>query len=147
MDTLLGNQTRPHEDIDIVIQQHQAGDLRKFLEDKGYRDVPRENTSAWNFVMGDESGHLVDFHVINFDQHGNGLNGPIEKEGVYPAESVTGTGTINGHLVRCITAQWMVNFHSGYELDQDDYQDVSSLCEKFNIPLPAEYLRFQSPGS
>ena len=109
--------------------------------------MTKDDTSAWNFVLGDELGHLVDFHVINFDQNGNGLYGPIEKGVMYPAESLTGTGTINGHPVRCITAQWMVRFHSGYELDRDDYQDVAALCEKFNIQLPEEYLRFQSPGS
>jgi lincosamide nucleotidyltransferase A/C/D/E len=36
----------------------------------------------------------------------------------------------------------MVKFHSGYELDENDYHDVSALCERFGMTLPAEYARF-----
>jgi lincosamide nucleotidyltransferase A/C/D/E len=36
----------------------------------------------------------------------------------------------------------MVKFHSGYELDGNDYRDVSALCERFGVALPAEYERF-----
>jgi lincosamide nucleotidyltransferase A/C/D/E len=36
----------------------------------------------------------------------------------------------------------MVKFHSGYALDENDYRDVKALCERFDIPLPAEFLRF-----
>jgi lincosamide nucleotidyltransferase A/C/D/E len=54
----------------------------------------------------------------------------------YPLESLRGTGTIQGSSVRCISAEWMVKFHSGYELDDDDYRDVSALCRRFGIPPP-----------
>jgi len=39
--------------------------------------------------------------------------------------------------VKCISPEWMVKFHSGYELDGNDYRDVSALCERFGIALPA----------
>lgn len=61
----------------------------------------------------------------------------------YPADSLTGHGTIAGHTVDCISPEWMVKFHSGYELDMDDYRDVSALCTRFDIELPPEYFRFQ----
>ena len=44
--------------------------------------------------------------------------------------------------VKCISPEWMVKFHSGYELDENDYHDVSALCERFGIALPAAYERF-----
>ena len=43
VDALLGKQTRPHEDVDIVIQQKDLLVLRKLLEDQGSRDVPRDD--------------------------------------------------------------------------------------------------------
>jgi lincosamide nucleotidyltransferase A/C/D/E len=36
----------------------------------------------------------------------------------------------------------LVKFHTGYELDEDDYRDARALCERFDIPLPQEYDRF-----
>ncbi len=49
-----------------------------------------------------------------------------------------------GHPVRCIPPEWMVKFHSGYTLDENDYHDVRLLCERFGIPLPEEYNVFKS---
>jgi lincosamide nucleotidyltransferase A/C/D/E len=62
---------------------------------------------------------------------------------MYPADSLTGTGIIAGKDVRCISPEWMVKFHSGYELKEKDFRDVSALCEKFGIRLPEDYLKFQ----
>jgi len=45
--------------------------------------------------------------------------------------------------VRCISAEWAVKFHSGYELKEKDFRDVSALCQKFGIGLPATYERFK----
>lgn len=143
IDALLGQQSRPHEDIDIVVEQKHVGDLRSFLENKKYKDVERDDTSSWNFVMGDDHGHQVDLHVIVFDQQGNGIYGPVERGVMYPAQSLAGEGTIDNHLVRCISPEWMVTFHSGYELHQKDYDEVVALCNKFHIPLPEEYIRFR----
>ena len=144
VDALLGRQTRLHEDIDIVVEQTHVAGLRSFLENRNYKDAERDDTRAWNFVMGDDRGHQVDFHVIVFDQVGNGLYGPVENGIMYPADSLTGQGTISGLLVRCISPEWMARFHVGYELHQKDYQDVAALCKKFNIPLPEEYSIFET---
>ncbi len=50
VDALLGEQTRPHADVDIVIEERSVATLRQFLDAEGFRDVPRDDTSAWNFV-------------------------------------------------------------------------------------------------
>lgn len=142
VDALLGKQTRPHEDVDIVIQQKDLPALRRLLEDQGYTDIPRDDTSDWNFVLGDDQGRLVDLHVIVFDEEKNGIYGPAEQGEMYPAESLTGRGVIGNQKVRCISAEYMVQFHTGYELKESDYQDVSALCEKFGIDLPDEYEGF-----
>lgn len=139
VDALIGEQTRPHSDLDIVIQQKDVPKLRELLEAQGYKDVERDDTSAWNFVLGDDDGHEVDVHAIVFDDKGNGLYGPIEKGVMYPAASLTGTGVIDGKPVRCISPEYTVKFHTGYKLHDTDLADVSALCERFGIEYPEEY--------
>lgn len=91
--------------------------------------------------MGDEQGHEVDFHSYTFDTQGELIFGVA-----YPLESLTGTGSIQGYPVKCISAGWMVQFHTGYALDENDYRDVAALCQRFNFALPAEYERFTRKG-
>ena len=147
VDALLEKQTRPHEDLDIVIEQADLPKLREFLLVLGYRDVERDDTSSWNFVLGDEQGRLIDVHAVVLDEDGNGLYGPIEKGITYPAGSLTGHGVIDGHIVKCISPAHLVGFHTGYELRPQDLHDVALLCERFALALPAEYQDHMHNGS
>jgi lincosamide nucleotidyltransferase A/C/D/E len=137
VDALLGEQTRPHGDLDIAVEHKYVLKLRTLLESRGYKDVPRDDTRDCNFVMGDDQGHEVDFHSYTFDAHGKLIFG-VE----YPLDSLTGRGSILDYPVKCISPEWMVKFHSGYALDEDDYWDVSVLCKRFGIVLPTEFERF-----
>lgn len=137
VDALLGEQTRVHADLDIAVQHKDVPKLRALLEDRGYRDVPRDDTRDCNFVLGDDEGHEVDFHSYTFDAHGKLIFGLA-----YPPESLTGAGSIRGYPVKCISPEWLVKFHSGYALDEDDYHDISMLCKRFGIALPTEFRRF-----
>jgi lincosamide nucleotidyltransferase A/C/D/E len=143
VDALLGEQTRPHTDLDIAIQQKDVRMLRQFLRTRQYRDIKLEDARAWNFVLRDENGREIDVHVIVLDDKGNGLYGPPEKGEMYPAASLTGTGVIENRTVRCISPEWVVKFHSGYQLKEKDFRDVSALCKRFGIGLPAVYERFK----
>ncbi len=143
VDALLGEQTRPHRDLDIALQRKDVPKLRHLLQARGYKDIKLEEARPWNFVLGDENGREIDSHVIVFDDTGNGLYGPTEKGEMYPAPSLTGTGTISGQRVRCISPEWMVKFHSGYELKEKDFRDVSALCRKFGIELPETIVQFK----
>jgi lincosamide nucleotidyltransferase A/C/D/E len=144
VDALLGEQTRPHEDLDIVIQQKDVPRLRRLLEARGFKDIPRDDTSAWNFVLGDGRGNLVDVHVIVFDVAGDGIYGRPEGGVMYPAASLRGVGQINGLSVRCISAEYVVKFHTGYQLRERDYKDVPAICDRFDIKYPAEYAHLKA---
>ena len=61
---------------------------------------------------------------------------------MYPSASLTGIGVVEGRIVRCISAVWSVKLHSGYQLKEKDFADVSALCRKFGFDLPQEYGRF-----
>lgn len=143
VDALLGKQTRAHKDLDIAIQQKDVTVFRELLENNGYKEVKPEIARPHNFVLADEAGNEVDVHVIVLDEQGNGIYGPPESGEMYPADSLTGIGVINGQKVKCISAEWTIKFHSGYELKDHDYQDVSALCERFLLALPEEYQEFK----
>jgi lincosamide nucleotidyltransferase A/C/D/E len=141
VDALLETQTRDHNDLDIVVEQRHVLHLRDFLKD--YREIKLEIARPHNFVLADPSSNEIDVHVIEIDQVGNGIYGPPEKGEMYPRASLTGVGKIDGQTVRCISAEWTLKFHSGYELKDKDYRDMSALCTKFNLELPTEYQKFQ----
>jgi lincosamide nucleotidyltransferase A/C/D/E len=144
VDALLGRQTRSHKDLDIALEDQHLVRFERFLALRGYHRTKREIERPFNFVVADDGGREIDVHVISLDENGDGIYGPPENCLTYPAESLTGIGTISGCTVRCISPQWMVKFHSGYELTEKDYQDVSAICEKYGMELPDEYSRFTS---
>ena len=143
VDALLREQSRSHQDLDIAIEEKDVPKLKEMLLERGYKEIKMEEARDWNFVLGDEDGREIDVHVIVFDSQGNGIYGPKENGEMYPAASLMATGLIEGRTVRCISPEWMVKFHSGYELRDKDFRDVSALCARFGIDLPSEYERFK----
>jgi lincosamide nucleotidyltransferase A/C/D/E len=139
VDALLGEQTRPHADLDIAIPHKDVAQVRALLEARGYRDVPCDGTWECNFVLGDDHGRRIDIHSYTFDAAGNHVYGVA-----YPKDSLTGSGTINGQRVQCIAPEWMVKFHTGYNVDANDYYDVRALCRRFGLEMPADYARFET---
>lgn len=138
VDALLGKQTRAHADLDIAIPHKDVDKVRELLEQGGYQEVPRDDSWECNFVLGDDQGHEIDIHTYTFDTDGNLIFG-VE----YPYDSLRGSGSVNGYRVRCITPEWMVNFHTGYPLDENDYRDVKALCQRFRLEMPPEYDDFE----
>jgi lincosamide nucleotidyltransferase A/C/D/E len=144
VDALLGRQTRHHSDLDIALRHSDVARLRALLEELGYRDVPRDDTRACNFVLGDDFGHQIDVHSFELDAQGNNVFGCE-----YRSEHLTGEGTIRGRAVKCIPPQNIIQFHTGYKIDQADAEDVKALCENFGIEMPEEhkaYWRARSAG-
>lgn len=137
VDALLGHQTRDHNDLDIAMPHRYVPRLRELLTSRGFREKDVPDTWECNFVLADDSGRELDVHTYELDEQGNNAYG-VE----YRREHLTGEGVIGAYPVRCICAEWLVKFHSGYQLDENDYRDVKALCERFGIPLPEEFKRF-----
>jgi lincosamide nucleotidyltransferase A/C/D/E len=136
VDALLGEQTRPHDDLDIALPHSQVPDLRALLGTRGFEEQFREDAWECNFVLADKHGSRVDVHSYTLDEMGRNIFGVP-----YRSEHLTGRGTIDGFPVRCIAPDWLVKFHTGYEADDGDYHDVRLLCERFGFELPEEYRR------
>lgn len=141
VDALLERQTRPHQDLDIALPASQAPVLRARLEEMGFRQIPWPDSWQHNYVLEDGQGRRIDLHAFELNPDGS------SKLGVdYTAEQLQGRGRILDREVRCITPSWLVKFHTGYPLDEDDWHDVQLLCERFDLPIPKEYDRFRDSG-
>jgi lincosamide nucleotidyltransferase A/C/D/E len=149
VDAALGRQTRKHEDLDILIERRHEAAFADALHGRGFSLVDRDDTRPWNYVLGDHRGRQVDFHVIECMPYGDWHYGPEDgpSQDVIPADALLGTGRIGHRLVRCLTPEAQVRYHTGYAVDVDDWADVSALCERFGIDVPSDYDAFRSGRS
>ena len=144
VDASLGEQTRPHKDLDIILQVSDLPRLQQLLDDLGFRR--REGGTESNFVLADDGGLEVDIHAFAFDQHGNGVyrmaNGD---DWIFPAAGFTGTGTILGFAVRCLSPEVQVLCHAhGYTPTEKDLRDMELLKARFGVELPQHLQRRQT---
>jgi lincosamide nucleotidyltransferase A/C/D/E len=123
VDACLGHQTRKHADLDIALSSPDMDVVARALRARGYSTAPRGDNRSTNFALGDAAGHEVDLHASE----------------LYPPGSLAGRGEIAGRAVDCVGPEWLVRFHSGYPLDENDRADVIALCDAFGIELPPEY--------
>src|SRR5947209_8748114 len=65
VDAALGDQTRKHDDLDVLIPREHEKAYADALRARGFRPVDRSDTRAWNYVLGDAAGREVDFHVMS----------------------------------------------------------------------------------
>jgi lincosamide nucleotidyltransferase A/C/D/E len=56
-----------------------------------------------------------------------------------------GQGIIDGETVRCLTAEYQIDSHTGYPQRPSDRQDVHALAGRFGLPLPPKYRTPASP--
>jgi lincosamide nucleotidyltransferase A/C/D/E len=137
VDALLGVETRVHDDLDIAVPHRHVPELRALLAARGFEEQARDDAWECNFVLADKRGSKVDVHSYTLDDAGRNIFGVP-----YAGEHLTGRGSIDGYSVRCIAPEWLVKFHTGYKIDENDYHDVRLLCERFGIELPEEYRKF-----
>jgi lincosamide nucleotidyltransferase A/C/D/E len=112
--------------------------LARLLTTRGFREPRRDDSWECNFVLADGAGRRLDVHSDTLDAAGLNVSGVA-----YTSEQLTGRGLTGGYPVRSISPEWLVNFHTGYELDHKDWHDVRLLCEQFQIAIPDEYLKFR----
>lgn len=138
VDALLGRQTRPHADLDVLVAAGDAARAREILEAEGFR-----LTVDWlptRFVMEDRRGRAVDIHPVTFDAAGDAtLMLTDGTAAVVPAAGLAGTGTISGRPVRCFTAAQQMVAHDGYPPLPQDVADVAALAAACGVEPPELY--------
>jgi lincosamide nucleotidyltransferase A/C/D/E len=98
VDALVGRQTRPHRDLDLVIARDDLAAAQQTLAVTGFSHDPTAVPGMpARLVLVDGDGRQVDLHPVIFDRHGNGWQGlGADAWGDYPAEELTASGVIAG---------------------------------------------------
>jgi lincosamide nucleotidyltransferase A/C/D/E len=138
VDALVGEQTREHEDLDLIVRDAHEHRMREALATHGFRQV---DADPQNFVLADERGREVDVHPVRFDDQGNGhlLSGDGEPFG-HSAEAFAATGSVCGYRVACLSAKAQMSNHSwGYEPGDTDVQDMRLLHDRLGTPFMGPY--------
>ena len=143
VDALLGEQTRAHDDLDLVIARSDCPAAQDALEPLGFEPAADiEPGLPARFVLRDSGDRRVDFHPVVFDELGNGWQElPDGSWGLYPAEGLRGVGSIARRRVLCLTPELQLRHHLGYEPGADDHHDMLRLAERFQLELPPPYDR------
>jgi lincosamide nucleotidyltransferase A/C/D/E len=138
VDALLGSETRPHKDLDLLVVLGDLPKLWHLFDERGFtqQGVWRENRWVdmegvrWPtaFVVADGQGREVDVHVIDL--------GPDEAIIQYfddpwplPAsvKAITGQGSIGGNAVPCVSKETQFAMHVGYPLPDAHRRDLELL--------------------
>jgi lincosamide nucleotidyltransferase A/C/D/E len=136
IDALLGEQTRPHDDLDLVSRLDDTARIEEALGERGY--VLAGGGAPHSFELVDPEGHQVDVHPVSFSANGDGVYRMAAGDvWTFPAAGFGGSGLILGRQVPCLTPEVvMVNHTTGYALDEAHQRDVQALGECYGIPVP-----------
>jgi len=141
VDALLGEQTRKHADLDLILDIRHATSATAVLRGLGFHVRP--GGSATNFVLEHDQLGEVDMHCIPFDDAGFGrFPLPGGRAWPFPPHAFTSTGTIGALEVRCLSADAQVQCHGqGYEPSEADLADMERLQARFGVVLPLALCR------
>lgn len=134
VDALVGEQTRDHDDLDLIVREDHVPRMRGVLHEHGFR---RSGGVPVSFVLRDERGRDVDVHPVRFDDAGNGhLEGDDRGPYELPADAFAATGVVAGRRVACLSAEaQMANHAWGYEPGPTDVHDTALLHERLGTVL------------
>ena len=144
VDALLGEYTRPHEDLDIIISWEDSAILTEALFKRGFVDVHTDDHKDRNFVMGHQLHGRIDFHVIELTEDGGAVYGPGEIDWVISESELNAVGSIGGREVQCLSVDYQIRSHSGYALQDTDFADMRALRKKFGVVLLDEQIKEES---
>ena len=140
VDAALEEQTRPHDDLDLVVELSDAVGVVEVLRKRCY--ALGGGGAPKSFELVDDKGRQVDVHPVVFSESGDGTYRMANDEDwMYPASGFAGVGMVLGRRVRCLTPEVQVLCHSCYEPHLTSFDDVWALSERFGIPVPSEYRR------
>lgn len=125
VDALAGRETRPHDDLDLVVDAHEVEAAIVALGAHGFVMHRDERPTA--FVLRDPDDRRVDIHPVELTPTGGIQWQPDGSGFLYDAEGLSGNGIVGGRAVRCLSVALQLRCHEGYELDDDDLRDIATL--------------------
>lgn len=144
IDALLGEQTRPHKDVDILVLVDHVARLQVLLGRAGYHLKELWSENAWvldaqgakvptAFVLEDPHGRQVDAHAMRLDEQGNGIPAWADERPIFTREDLSGLGKIAGLAVPCLSPEMQLLCHTGYDLPPEHLRDLALLRERLGV--------------
>ena len=139
VDALLGEVTRPHEDVDLVVELGALGAVCECLSSLNFSVT--EDLSPVRVVLNSPGGRQVDLHPVTLAEDGTGWQvgaAPDGSDCPYPADGFT-VGRIMDVVVPCLSAELQLEHHSGYTPRDRDRADMARLASRFSLQLPPSF--------
>jgi lincosamide nucleotidyltransferase A/C/D/E len=141
VDALLEEQTRTHDDLDVIIGADSIEASLRVTQGLGFSLMTDELPQG--FVVRDATDRRIDFHPVRFRDDGSAIQ-EMRDGGywVFSAPGMLGTGLIGGRKIRCLTAEEEAVRATdqpgcaGYEPRQADWREMRLLRDRFGIALP-----------
>jgi lincosamide nucleotidyltransferase A/C/D/E len=134
VDALVGEQTRDHKDLDLIVRDDDVARASDVLNERGFR---MERGAEGGVILRDGRDRVVDLHSVRFDDRGNGRfenenRGPFE----HPAVAFAAGGNIAGRRMACLSAEAQMTNHTwGYTPGDTDFHDMRLLHDRLGTPL------------
>ena len=134
VDALLEEQTRPHQDLDLVFDADGDGERRAIeaLARLGFQVMGREpvRTHWWSerIALSDDRGHVVDLHPVSGVAFSATLRAYLV---AHDSGEPFVIGVVAGRSVPCLSHPVQLRLHEGYENPTEaDRADVAVLRER-----------------
>lgn len=135
VDALIGEATREHSDVDLVVLLAEDDLVLGALARAGFVTLLRD----WRptaLAVADAGGREVDLHFVTSDGAGGGYQLlPDGDRFHFPAPVA---GRIDGRQVLCVDAETQVPCHLGYEATEKDKRDMRMLRKHTGVEIPPE---------
>ena len=145
IDSLLGTQTRAHDDADLCIDAASNGERRaiEILEGLGY-ELIQDRARGGRYmpvrcVLRNRAGRAIDLLIVQ------------RREEKIPPDQLTGwpipvlqssdttEGVIDGHSFPALSVAAQMAARSVYEPLRRDYRDMARLCKAYDVSPPSVY--------
>jgi lincosamide nucleotidyltransferase A/C/D/E len=139
VDALVGEQTRPHKDLDVLLSLAAMNEALSTLAEQGFHLA-----YAWEesqplvcgdplvgmpapsaFVLDHRDGRQVDVHV--YDVREGRVSALWDTDRTLQPADLAAAGTIDAVEVRCMSAAMQLVCHQGYQLPAAQVEDVRLL--------------------
>lgn len=137
VDALLGEQTREHSDVDLVLGEEGLATVVAMLEGDGYVRH-RDDLPAAVAYRHPATGAEVDLHPLRLTPGGGGDQHYADGRPPWHY-GVPVTGSVAGRPVPCCDLDTQLRAHVGYPPRDVDRRDMRALAQRYGCPLPEPY--------
>jgi len=147
VDALLGEQTREHDDLDLLFDAGLEGQAQAALKAIGFRRAPGFDELVPHalmpntIVMKDLRRRTVDLHWVDFRSWPQGWLDHVRERSpdVIDAAATAdlfAQGLLEGRPIACISPALQIASRCVYEPSETDREDVALLCARFGLRVP-----------